>query len=84
MKFQRTGFPHSEVHLSFNKLLPRHQHENEKGMNAFFLTFSSCDFKASQFLQEKKGFVFLKNSRAQLLANNHPLLAIYSLKGEQC
>lgn len=50
-----------------------------------FPTFSSCGFKASGFLQEKKGFVFLKNnSCVQLLANISPFISHLFTENERC
>lgn len=85
MKFQRTGFPHSEVHLSFNKLLPRHQHENEMGMNAFFLPSLLVTSKLLNSCKKRKALCFWRIIHVHsYLQTSHPLLAIYSHKGEQC
>lgn len=70
--------PQSKVHLSFNKLLPRSQHWEWNWDKCIFPTFSSCDFKASGFLQENKDCCWRIIYVYRCLQTSHLLLAIYS------
>lgn len=84
MKFQRMSCPQSEVHLSFSKLLQKCQHWKENGFECVFPTFSSCDFKASGLLQEKKDCVFWRIIHMYRYLQISPLLLVtYLWKGEQ-
>lgn len=85
MKFQRTGFPHSEVHLSFNKLLPRHQHEKGNGYECIFLPSLLVTSKRLNSCKKRKALCFWRIIHVHsYLQTSYSLLAIYSHKGEQC